>query len=405
MNNVERVPLVRKENDRMLAGVCAGLAAHLNLPVTAVRWVTVGASLLGGLGVLGYAWFVFTVPTEKNAAPIGRLMPHLGGGKIDPDSKGPNPRQIISGVLAVGLFLLALGLILDRAGVLPDASWLLALVLAGAGLVIAWVQIADLDANAPRSRLFLRLGGGTALVVVGVVVFLANDRSFGQVVAAAVAGLAIVGGVGLVFAPLGLRLWRELVDTRAASARDAERADIAAHLHDSVLQTLALIRTRADDPAAVRQLARAQERELRQWLYTEPVAGDTDLAEQLRTVAASVEDRYQVAIDVVMAGDIPTGVVSGQALVAATGEALTNAAKHGSEPISMFCEFGDEAIEVFVRDRGQGFDMDQIADDRHGVRESMVARMQRHGGAVKIRSDRTRGTDVELFLPLDAPHS
>ena len=194
-----------------------------------------------------------------------------------------------------------------------------------------------------------------------------------------------------------LRTNRALADTRAAEIREAERADIAAHLHDSVLQTLTLIRKRADEPEAVARLARSQERELRAWLYTDRPEPGTSVADAFADLVGEIEDRHGVAVDVVCVGDrVPDRDT--EVIVAATREALSNAVRHGTPPVSLYVEASAQRLEVFVRDRGPGFDTKTIAEDRHGVRESIIARMERHGGSARVRRMEP-GTEVALSLP------
>jgi signal transduction histidine kinase len=197
---------------------------------------------------------------------------------------------------------------------------------------------------------------------------------------------------------------RELGDERAARARESERADIAAHLHDSVLQTLALIRARADDPAEVARMARAQERELREWLYDDRPAPGTSVTAALRAIVAEVEDSRSgpggdpVAIDTVAVGDrVPDADT--EALLQATREALVNAVVHGRPPVSLYLEVGQDAVEVFVRDHGDGFDVDAVGPDRFGVRESIMGRVQRRGGSASVTCRPGRGTEVHLRVP------
>jgi signal transduction histidine kinase len=228
------------------------------------------------------------------------------------------------------------------------------------------------------------------------------------VLQSAAASLAVLVGFALVLAPWGLRLVRELGDERAARAREAERADIAAHLHDSVLQTLALIRSRSGDADAVARMARAQERELREWLYDDRRTPGTSLATELRSLVAEVEDgrvgkpaaddAAPVAVDVVVVGDCPpTGGAT--ALLQATREALVNAVAHGKPPVTVYLEVSDAEISVFVRDRGEGFAMDDVAPDRFGVRESILGRVRRRGGTAEVTSRAGWGTEVRLRMP------
>ncbi len=186
---------------------------------------------------------------------------------------------------------------------------------------------------------------------------------------------------------------------RSERIRSQERADLAAHLHDSVLQTLTLVQKRADDPRQVATLARLQERELREWLSgRSPADRDQNLATSLEALGAEVEERHEVPIDVVTVGDRPLDE-KGAALVAASREALTNAARYAdSGPITMYAQISDDRSQVFVHDRGEGFDIDSIPDDRRGVRDSILGRMERHGGKAVVRSTPGEGTEIELTM-------
>jgi signal transduction histidine kinase len=196
-----------------------------------------------------------------------------------------------------------------------------------------------------------------------------------------------------------LRLGSSLSFERAARIREQERAEVAAHLHDSVLQTLALIQKRAGDPRQVAGLARRQERELRSWLLKRPGEAEEDsVAVALERAAAEVEELHGVPIEVVTVGDAP---LSGglEAVVQAAREAMTNAAKFaGSERVDLYAEVADDRVEVFVRDRGVGFDPDGIPADRRGVRDSIIARMERHHGRAAVKSSPGGGTEVELVM-------
>jgi len=245
-----------------------------------------------------------------------------------------------------------------------------------------------------------RGGFGIALVLGAALLFLYANGALGQardvVLAIVVAALAL----SLILAPFLWRLGRNLAAERAERIRSQERAEVAAHLHDSVLQTLTLMQKRADDPRQVAALARRQERELRAWLFEGDGAREGDsLATALADAAAAVEDAHEVAIDVVSVGDRPLDAAAG-ALVAATREALTNAAKFAGDsgPIAVYAEMGPEEAQVFVRDRGAGFDPERVAPDRRGLRESIISRMERHGGTATIRSTPGAGTEIELAI-------
>jgi signal transduction histidine kinase len=223
-----------------------------------------------------------------------------------------------------------------------------------------------------------------------------------SLVAARDVGLAALLGVlglGLIVGPWLVRLSTDLGQERAERIRSQERADVAAHLHDSVLQTLALIQRSADDPATVARLARAQERDLRSWLYDSAATDSGSFAAALRQMAAEVEDGFGVPVEVVCVGDLP-GSAAVRPVVLAAREAMVNAAKHaGVDKVDTYAEVAEDAVEVFVRDRGVGFDPTTIAADRHGVRDSIVHRLERHGGTAVVRSTPGQGTEVRLRLP------
>ena len=224
----------------------------------------------------------------------------------------------------------------------------------------------------------------------------------GDWVAARNVGLAAILcfiGIGFIVGPWLFRLSSDLSEERAERIRSQERADVAAHLHDSVLQTLALIQKSSHDPALVARLARAQERDLRSWLFDSTGGDPTTLAAALRTIAGEVDDAYGVPVEVVCVGD-PSVSEELRPIVLATREAVVNAARHsGAEKVDVYAEATPERVEVFVRDRGAGFDPGSVAADRHGRRDSIVARMERHGGTAQVRSKPGDGTEVRLSQP------
>jgi signal transduction histidine kinase len=242
----------------------------------------------------------------------------------------------------------------------------------------------------------IRLASGAALVVAGAVWSLAR-ANFSAIRDGLLAVIVTVIGIALITGPWWMRLMAQLSNERAERIRSQERADIAAHLHDSVLQTLALIQRNASSPREVARLARGQERTLRDLLYGNRAASG-QFADELRAAAAEVEDAYAVAVDVVIVGDAPLNDDLA-ALVAAAREALVNAAKHsGVDTVSVYAEFEPNQVSVFVKDRGVGFDVDEIADDRQGIRGSIIARVERHGGTVRIDSSKGAGTEVEIRM-------
>ncbi len=316
----------------------------------------------------------------------------------------PYGKEILlgTGLLLAGGILIArlFGLDVPLGTLIPVAAIL-------CGAAIAWMQLDETrragivdKTKADQAGGWARLAAGLGLVVAGVLLMVSGSGSWEQTWLALLASVAVLGGVALVLLPWGLKFWRDLEAERAGRVRATERAEIAAHLHDSVLQTLALIQRRAGSEHDVVRLARAQERELRGWLYRDPGRDAGQLSDALKAAAAEVEDSLGHAVDVVTVGDCAM-TERLEALVQASREAMLNAARHGGGAVSVYLEVTDDAAEVFVKDRGPGFDPGSIPADRLGVRESMIGRMRRHGGTATIASS-PGGTEVQLRLPLAA---
>jgi signal transduction histidine kinase len=319
--------------------------------------------------------------------------------------------------ISTGIALLALSLllVLRELGVWWSDALIWPVVLAAFGVALLWrltrpaavdaaERPADAAGAAPTRRRDARraslTGFGVALVLGAALLFLWANGALAGAGDVALAALVLGLALALVLAPVWWRLARSLAAERAERIRSQERAEMGAHLHDSVLQTLALMRRRAADPADVERLARRQERELRAWLdgNGEP-RPDERLADALRAAAEQVEDSYGAPIETVVVGDRPLDERL-EALVAATREALTNAAKFAAEggAIRLYAEIEENRVRAFVDDRGQGFDPAKVPDDRRGVRESIIGRMERHGGHADVRSEPGAGTEVELTL-------
>lgn len=393
--------LLRHRSDRVIAGVSSGIAEHLGVPVLWVRLVFIALAGLGGAGLIGYALlWVFLPATEAGARRL---------------STARDRQQ------AVGLVVLAGGLAL--AGAALGTAWggwvtgPLGVALVGAGVV--WREADASQRTRWRSGAGVVFGGrmallrvlaGIALVTSGIVVFLLNQGNLGQLRFALLAVAATLVGVAVLTVPWWLRLMRALGEERRARIRTEERAEIAAHLHDSVLQTLALIQQQSDSAREVRRLARGQERELRSWLYgpqgygraaqarTNGAAAASAFAATLHAAAGEVEDTYAVSMQVVVVGDCALEEPL-PALVQASREAMVNAAKHaGIAEVSVYAEVEPGQVHVFVRDRGAGFDPATVSADRHGLADSIRGRMERHGGTVTLRTAPGEGTEVQLAV-------
>jgi len=251
----------------------------------------------------------------------------------------------------------------------------------------------------------VRISAGVLVAAGGMIAVAAINVNSWEAVRLLVIMAVVLLGLSLIVGPSVARIGTELDQERQERVRADERARVAAHLHDSVLQTLTLIQKHSDDPKRMAQLARRQERELRTWLY-EPAAeqpGTIRLGPALDEVADAVEHDHQVRVEVVTVGDsLDLHPASIEDLVSATREAITNAAKHaGVDRVDVYAEHRANSIEVFVRDAGVGFDSDDVAGDRHGIRQSIKARLERHGGRATIFSEPGQGTEVELYLPLN----
>ncbi len=390
-----RPPLARSSADAVVGGVCAGVAEFLGMPPVAVRAAAVLLTVLGGgLGVAIYLvlWAVLPV----SAAPAGAAEPS--------GERRQSRFSVFHWLVLGGLVLVTGGISLasDTGSWFTDARYAVPALAIAAGAFVAWYQLDDATGRR-RGRARARWVGvlqvvvGVGLAMVGVVVIVTQGQGTRGVVNGALAGAAVLAGAVVIAAPFALRLYRGLQREQAERVRATERADIAAHLHDSVLQTLALIQRRADDPTVVARLARRQERELRAWLYGGESRESNSLAAAVAAEIHEVEDEHGVPVEIVVTGDRAMEE-AGDALVKATREAVLNAVRHGRPPVSVFMEVGPDGVEVFVRDHGDGFEMSDIGEDRLGVRESIIGRMKRAEGTARIRR-LENGTEVCLTLP------
>lgn len=397
---VSDAPRARRSADHgVLAGVAAGIADHLGWPVALVRGVFVALGFMQMVGVFlyGLLW-VLMPPAEAEQSPVeapglesasrrgmrGSTVAHTGP-RAD--------RLALAGLAVCGLGVAVLA---QALGTGPSSTVFWPLLFATAGLALVWRQ-ADRTPGGARWATGLRVSFGMGLVGVAVSIIAALQIGLAELPIVLGLSALMVAGVGIAAAPWVTKWQRRARSAHERALLEEARADMAAHLHDSVLQTLALIQRQADDPKAVASLARRQERELRAWLYgNEPV--DDSLKAALTRAAGEVEDERGVEVELVVVGDCPLDDGT-TALVRAAREAITNAAKHSGVPrIDVYCEVDEGHVECFVRDRGVGFAPDLIADDRMGVRRSIVERMQRHGGQARIRTAPGEGTEVRLDM-------
>jgi signal transduction histidine kinase len=239
---------------------------------------------------------------------------------------------------------------------------------------------------------------GALLVVVGAIGFLAASGELAKARTGLVFTAVVVGGMLMIAAPWLASLVKELQRERTERIRQEERAEVAAHVHDSVLHTLTLIQRSAHDPREVTRLARSQERELRNWLYQPKQDAEATLAAAVRKAAAEEEDAHGVPIEVVCVGDcdLNDGL---SALLHAARQAMVNAAKYSESPVvSVYAEVEPDEVTVFVRDRGKGFNLDDVPEDRMGIRQSIIGRMERHGGSARVKTEPGSGTEVMLTM-------
>lgn len=300
----------------------------------------------------------------------------------------------------------ALVLALGEGDELSIPPWLIPAIIYSAAVVLVWSPLdAVVAADARRPDVvslvsrdaWVRIGSGLLVAGFAVWLFAVSDFTDSTIVRTWVVVVVAIVATVLLLAPWWLRLIRQVTVERERRVREFERAEIAAHLHDSVLQTLTLIRANASDPDAVLRLARAQERDLRSYLYQDRRSPQESVSAALGAALNEVEDAFGVAIEVVSVGDMPTTPALAAA-VSAAKEAATNAARHGVGPISVYAELTRDAYEVYVRDAGPGFDPADVPQDRLGIRNSIVGRVRRAGGDASIKSAPGEPTEVTITV-------
>lgn len=375
-----RLSVERSRDDRVITGVAGGIASSLGVDSSAVRLGFAVLTLVGGVGIVIYL-LALTWSTPPSAEP-------------------PPGREVTSrhtagfACVVVGIiwFLHAIGIL-----ILPAVTIPIALVLGGAA--VAWGRSPLQELVTGRHAVW-RLLVGSAVLIVGVGVFLTQSNAFSSLWAALFAVTASVAGLLLLLAPWVVRLGHEVSQERRDRIRADARAEMSAHLHDSVLHTLALIQ-RSDAPPEVQTLARRQERELRAWMQGREADSEDTFREMVESIANRVEAAHNVSVDIVVVGDASVDNrirLFGQAMQ----EAALNAAKHsGASNVSVYAEASGAEVTGYVRDAGRGFDRRDVEPDRRGIADSIEGRMRSAGGSVEFRTTPGKGTEVEFHLPLE----
>ena len=390
-----------------MAGVCAGLAVHLGVSVALVRIIMICMTFVGlGFGV--YLWLWVTVPEDSpERSGEGTLSPGLVRLREERAAQVSRNRLLVVGVaLIVGAII---GTILNATNTLDwrDMGSIITIV---SGISLVWSQ--SRNVSSWRSLRFIgAVFGGIVLLSLGVVMVASRDNPPIILLRGGLIGAALVAGVLFALVPMWLRTTKDLSQAQAQRVRESERADIAAHLHDSVLQALTLIRASAEDPARVRAIALTEERELRAWLYTGHAQAADSLEAAVTEAVVGVESRYGVPISVVVVGDMRPG--PGElALVAALAEACQNAVRHGAPPVSVYVEVRPEAVEAFIKDSGEGSERAALGypgrnsaqredpvtirilviDDHPMVRAGVRAELENSGADLEVVGD---ASDVE----------
>lgn len=375
--------------DRWIGGVAAAIARELGVQPLVLRVSFAVLALAGGWGLVFYAviWVFLAVGQPRQISPYR------------PSAKAASPahRNLAVVMIVLGLLLAIRSLAF---GFIDQIVFPVGFVVTG--FLVAWTR----HQNEAGLSIVVRILAGVVIGVGGMIAFVFLSTNLLDALLVLIVAIAVVVGIGLVATPSLARIGQDLDRERQERVRSDERARLAAHLHDSVLQTLALIQRHADDPSRTAQLARQQERELRNWLY-QTTAGDVDpesirLGPALDDLAAEVDADHGVPVKVIAVGDnTDLPLDSMDSLIAATREATVNAAKHsGATRIDIYAERHRDRIEIFVRDTGHGFDPTETDSDRHGVSESIIGRMERAGGSAAVHSRPGHGTEVELLLPL-----
>ncbi|MGD1014123.1 MAG: PspC domain-containing protein [Acidimicrobiales bacterium] len=400
-------PLRRNSDGALLGGVCSGLARRFGVRVRTVRIITVLLALFFALGLAAYMTIWMLVPRRDESSSIfTRTM---------------NDRRDKEILFAILIAVLTLFIAFITIGVGPPGVSLWFLALSCLEAVMVWrgasederENLRQVSSNLSKTRVgrtdgwravALRTGFGVIFVIWGISLMSRVSGEHGAAAYVLAGASALVLGLFALFAPWWIRSIQDLSMERRARVRAQDRADMAAHVHDSVMQTLSLIQRSANDPVEVTRLARQQERDLRSWLANPETFGAHSstartLSQAILDVESEIEDNYDISVDAVLVGDIPLDDAT-LALVAACREAALNAAKwSGARDVAIYVEVEAKQVSLFVRDRGSGFDPAAVAPDRQGIAGSIIERMRRHGGTATVSSSIGAGTEVELRLP------
>jgi signal transduction histidine kinase len=401
---IPRSRLERSRTDRVVGGVAGGIGRHIGVNSNLVRAAFIGSSFALGFGLIVYLLTWLLAPLEPATADVEPPARRI---------RMPTRSQALGiGLVAAGLVVL---LWISGLWFGGELGW--PVVLAAIGFAILWARSGD--EGRPRWTLsslgtplgsvvggqvsLPRLAIGSILILAGMGVFLATNTSLAAAGNMLLAMIVAIGGAALLAGPWVWSMGRELVEERSSRVRSEARAEMAAHLHDSVLQTLALIQ-RAKAPREMASLARTQERELRAWLYGRaPDLAGVRLRDAIDSMAGRIERQHQVSVEAVVVGDAELDDRL-RGLVNACAEAVANAARHsGSTTISVYVEVEEDVVSAFVRDQGSGFDTDVVPPDRRGIAESIIGRMERRGGSAYVHSRPGGGTEVVIQLPRKAP--
>jgi phage shock protein PspC (stress-responsive transcriptional regulator) len=402
--DVRRPRLMRSRDDRWVFGVAGGIAQHLGVSSNAVRVAFVLSAFAAGFGIIVYVLTLLLAPLEEPMPAGGDAAPAAPRSRL--------PRPSVAQAVGIGLVGIGLAVGLGVSGLWFGGAQGWPLLVAAIGFAVLWARrdgsgrltlpgigARPIGSMVRRPISWPRIAIGAVLVLLGMGAILAANTSIAAAGNVLFAMAVAIGGVALLAGPWAWNLGRQLVEERSSRARSEARAEMAAHLHDSVLQTLALIQ-RSETPREMATLARTQERELRAWLYGRaPAVEGARLRDAIDAMAGRIERRHQVRVETVVVGDAQMDDRL-RALVDASAEAVANAARHsGSETISLYVEVEADAVSAFVRDQGRGFDPAATPDDRRGIADSIIGRIEHRGGSVRIDSRPGAGTEVVIRLP------